>query len=73
MKTYMAVFDREIDGRIIASVPGVPGCHAYGRTPRAALAKVRRALEFYLEELKRQGKPPPHQIKPVALEIHIRA
>jgi predicted RNase H-like HicB family nuclease len=49
MKTsYLIIFDRESDGRVIASVPGVTGCHAYGRSRREAVRRVTRALRFYL-------------------------
>ncbi|MBI3098485.1 MAG: type II toxin-antitoxin system HicB family antitoxin [Planctomycetes bacterium] len=44
---YTVVFDRENDGSIIASVPGIPGCHVYGRTRATALRRVRSALRFF--------------------------
>jgi len=37
MTTYTVVLDRENDGRTIASVPGLPGCHAYGRSAAEAV------------------------------------
>jgi predicted RNase H-like HicB family nuclease len=33
-------FDREADGRWIASVPELPGVHVYGATREAALSKA---------------------------------
>ena len=33
-------FDREVDGRWIASVPELPGVHVYGDTRDAALSKA---------------------------------
>ena len=69
--TYTVVLDREVDGRFIASVPGVPGCHAYGRTSGAAARRVKAALQFYLEELIRQGKKPPRQPKPITVELEL--
>ena len=48
--TYTVVIDRELDGRVIASVPGLPGCHAYGRTPSEAVRRVKGAVRFYLRE-----------------------
>ncbi len=68
---YTVIFDREEDGRIIASVPGVPGCHAYGKTQSEAVRRVKSALTFYLQELLRQGKKPPKQAKPVTVEIQL--
>jgi len=69
--TYTVVLERELDGRTIASVPGVAGCHAYGRTPQSAIRRVRSALRFYLSELARSGSPLPSQLKPVVTRISI--
>jgi len=71
--TYTVVLDREEDGRAIASVPGIPGCHAYGRTPSEAIRRVRSALRFFLQEERRNGRPIPKQPKPVAVEIRLAA
>jgi predicted RNase H-like HicB family nuclease len=68
---YIVVLDREVDGRWIASVPGVPGCHVYGRTSSAAVRRLKSALRFYLAELRRLGKKPPRQPKPLTVEIDI--
>ena len=46
--TYTVVMVREIDGRYIASVPGVQGCHVYARTPQLAVRKAKAALKFYM-------------------------
>lgn len=57
--SYTVVIDQELDGRAIASIPGVPGCHAYGRTPREAVRKAKNALRFYLKEVLRSGDKLP--------------
>jgi predicted RNase H-like HicB family nuclease len=49
---YVVTIDREEDGRFIASVPEVPGCHVYGRTRRQAVARAHRALQFYVDSLR---------------------
>ena len=69
--TSTVIFDREEYGRIIASVPGVPGCHAYGKTQSEAVRRVKSTLTFYLQELLRQGKKPPKQATPVTVEIQL--
>ena len=69
----MVVFDREDDGRVIASVPGVPGCHVYGRTVADALKRIKKALRFYISTFKKLGKRPPKQPTPVAVEIQLAA
>lgn len=71
MTKYTVVLDREEDGRYIASVPGVAGCHAYGRTPVAAVRRVKSALLFYLKEIRSEGKKLPTQPKPVAVQIQL--
>lgn len=67
---YIVVIDREEDGRFIASVPEVPGCHVYGRTRRQAVDRARRALEFYIQTLREEGRKPPRQPM-VAVEIEV--
>lgn len=69
--TYTVILDRESDGRAIASVPGVPGCHVYGRTRAEAIRRVKAALRFYLQELIREGRKLPKQPRPVAVEVQI--
>src|SRR6185295_14130529 len=53
---YVVTIERETDGRFIASVPEVPGCHVYGRTRRQAVERARRALQFYVDSLRDQGQ-----------------
>lgn len=68
---FTVVLDREVDGRIIASVPGVPGCHAYGRSPSEAVKRVTHSLHFYLETVRSLGIPDPKQVKPVAVQVQV--
>jgi len=58
---YVVTIEREADGRFIASVPEIPGCHVYGRTRRQAVARARNALQFYVDSLRDQGRKPPRQ------------
>jgi predicted RNase H-like HicB family nuclease len=69
---YTVTIEREADGRFIASVPAVPGCHVYGRTRRQAVARAHRALQFYVDCLRREGKKPPRQPL-VAVEVEVAA
>jgi len=68
---YTVVLDREEDGRYIASVPGVPGCHAYGRTSAQAVRRVKSALAFYIKEIIEEGEKIPSQPKPVTVEVSL--
>ena len=53
---YLVTIERETDGRFIASVPEIPGCQVYGKTRRQAVARARRALQFYIDTLRDQGE-----------------
>jgi predicted RNase H-like HicB family nuclease len=69
---YFVTIEREADGRFIASVPEIPGCHVYGRTRRQAVARARSALQFYVDSLRSQGRKPPRQPL-VAVEVEVAA
>lgn len=69
---YVVTIDREEDGRFIASVPAVPGCHVYGRSRVQAVARARRALQFYIDALRSEGRKPPRQ-PVVAVEVEVAA
>lgn len=50
--TLIVSFDREEDGRWIAVVDSIPGCHVYGTTREEALTKVEAlALHAVAERL----------------------
>jgi predicted RNase H-like HicB family nuclease len=50
--TLKVEFDREEDGRWIAVVESIPGCHVYGKTREEALRKVEAlALHAVAEKL----------------------
>jgi predicted RNase H-like HicB family nuclease len=69
---YVVTIEREADGRFIASVPEVPGCHVYGRTRRQAVSRARAALQFYVSSLRVEGRKPPKQPL-VAVEVVVAA
>jgi predicted RNase H-like HicB family nuclease len=50
--TLVVEFDREEDGRWVAVIETIPGCHVYGATRQEALAKVEAlALHVVAERL----------------------
>jgi predicted RNase H-like HicB family nuclease len=50
--TLKVDFDREEDGRWIAIVESIPGCHVYGKTRQEALTRVAAlALHAVVEKL----------------------
>ena len=42
-----------------AHVPDLPGCIAVGESREQALVRIREAIEFHIDGLKRQGLPVP--------------
>ncbi len=70
---FVVVFDAEDDGRIIASAPGIPGGHVYGRTRAEALRRLRAALRFYVREALGKGRGPRPQSRDAVAEIEVVA
>ncbi|GEM_PF-6076038 len=69
---FVVVFDSEEDGRVIASAPGIPGGHVYGKTRAEALRRLRAALRFYVRQALGKGRAPRPQSRAVA-EIEVVA
>jgi predicted RNase H-like HicB family nuclease len=55
---FSVVVERDEDGYYIASVPELPGCHTQARTLDELTARVKEAIELYLETegTKTEGK-----------------
>lgn len=53
MKGYTVELKRDADGWWVASVRGVPGCHAQGRTIRQAIERAREALSLFVDDARR--------------------
>lgn len=47
MKRYVVRYERDASGTWIATVPGVKGCHTYGRTLDQARSRIREALVLF--------------------------
>jgi len=50
---------REVDGRLIAEVPAVPGAIVYGSSPAQAISAVRRLVLDVIEDRPVHGEPLP--------------
>jgi predicted RNase H-like HicB family nuclease len=48
--SYRAVFERDESGAWLARVPGVRGCHTYGRTLDQARRRLREALALWVDD-----------------------
>jgi predicted RNase H-like HicB family nuclease len=55
--------DREEDGRILASVPDLPGVMAYGETREDAVRKVKSIALQVLAEMIESGEEVPAPLK----------
>ena len=56
---YTVVLEQEQDGGYVASVPALPGCVSQGDNRAEALAKIREAIELYLDDCRDAGEPIP--------------
>lgn len=46
---FGVIIERDEDGYLVASVPGLPGCHTQARTLDELADRIREAVELYLE------------------------
>jgi predicted RNase H-like HicB family nuclease len=67
MKGYRVVYEMDESGHWVATVPGVRGCHTYGRSLSEARARVREALGLFVVDASRAPL-----IDDVRLPVNIR-
>ena len=58
---YTVLLEQGDDGWITVYCPALPGCVSQGRTRQEALANIREAIELYVESLRADGEPIPHE------------
>ena len=56
---YLVRINKDPDSDWGASVPGLPGCVATGKTIDAALRRIQGAIELHLCGMKSDGERPP--------------
>ena len=56
---HINIFFSDEDGGYIADIPDLDSCSAFGRTPEAALAAVRRAKAAWIAAARKARKPIP--------------
>ena len=59
MRTILVEVEREEDGRMLASVPGLPGVMAYGRDESEAVQRVRSIAAEVLADMEASGEDAP--------------
>lgn len=50
MAEYYMVIERDESGWYVGSIPELPGCHTQGRTIKKLTARMREAINLYLED-----------------------
>jgi predicted RNase H-like HicB family nuclease len=53
VKSYRVVYELDESGHWIARMPGVKGCHTYGRSLSEARSRIREALSLFVDDAKR--------------------
>ena len=56
------VLEREEDGRLLATVPELPGVMAYGKTEEEAIRKVKAVALQILADMIESGEDPPESL-----------
>jgi predicted RNase H-like HicB family nuclease len=54
-RQFTLVIERDEEGWLVGSVPGLPGCHTQARSMDELLERAREAIQLCLEEL--AGEP----------------
>ena len=58
-QVYTVIYEADLEGGFVASVPALPGCYSQGDTLEEAETNVTEAIVLYLESLKDQHKDLP--------------
>jgi predicted RNase H-like HicB family nuclease len=66
---YTVVLEQESDGGYVASVPALAGCVGQGNSRTEALANIREAIEFYVEDCREAGDPVPTEVGKEFVEV----
>lgn len=56
----------------VVDCPSLPGCHSQGESVEAAIAKIKEAIEVWIEDAIQHGEPVPedtHQAEIVLVEV----
>jgi antitoxin HicB len=60
-QVYTVIYEADLEGGFVASVPALPGCYSQGDTLEEAETNVTEAIVLYLESLKDQHKDLPEE------------
>ncbi|MGH7477260.1 MAG: type II toxin-antitoxin system HicB family antitoxin [Longimicrobiales bacterium] len=48
-REFDVLIERDAEGWLVGSVPGLPGCHTQARSMDELLVRIREAIELWLE------------------------
>ncbi len=49
---FSVVYQQDLDGGFIATVPALPGCHTQGKDLSQTTFRIKEAIDLYLESFK---------------------
>jgi antitoxin HicB len=58
---FKVILQKEEEGGFSVYVPALPGCASQGETEKEAMANIKEAIDLYLESLKEDHLPIPHE------------
>ncbi len=58
---FKVILQKEEDGGYSVYVPSLPGCASQGDTEKEAMVNIKEAIDLYLESLKEDNLPIPHE------------
>lgn len=56
---HINIFFSDEDGCLVADIPDLPNCSAFGSTPEEALAEVQVAMKGWLAQARKMRRPIP--------------
>ena len=56
-RVFNVVIECDAEGYYVASVPELPGCHTQARSLDTLMARIREAIELYLEVEEQKDMP----------------
>ena len=57
---FKVILQKEEEGGFSVYVPALPGCASQGETEQEAISNIKEAIDLYLESLKEDRLPIPH-------------
>lgn len=48
---FSVIYQQDLNGGFIATVPALPGCHTQGKDLKQAMSRIKEAIDLYLESL----------------------